>query len=228
MVTMEKYIRELIYLFRYESLQSALNILYEKYFNGLVGATVKYYREKFQNYFDLSVQEIQSICYENFMRIIYAFKLDSFKYTFPQFLFIVNRSYFRDLMLHFINNNGQIVMSKAYQYSDINILSKQMNESKHNPKADEKVILKLLISEIIEYANEFAYSHFKGETIKIFELWIKGLDPEEFYKQTKFSYKKVMRIITSISRRINMAIINKFKFNVNHIPLNFCLKIQGF
>ena len=226
---MEKYTRELIYLFRHESLQSALNLLYGKYFNVLVRATAKYYYQYYKNYFHISLQDIQSICYENFINIIYTFDLNSFKYTFPQFLFIVNRSYFRDLMLHYLNNNGQFVLSNAYQYGNIDILSSQINNyHQQKYKTDDDTILKILISDIIEYAKNFAYLNFKGEVIKIFQFWIKGIKPEKFYKQTKFSYRKVMSIITSISRKINIAIINRFKFKVEHIPLNFCLRIQGF
>ena len=210
---MEKYTRELIYLFRHESLQSALNLLYGKYFNVLVRATAKYYYQYYKNY----------------INIIYTFDLNSFKYTFPQFLFIVNRSYFRDLMLHYLNNNGQFVLSNAYQYGNIDILSSQINNyHQQKYKTDDDTILKILISDIIEYAKNFAYLNFKGEVIKIFQFWIKGIKPEKFYKQTKFSYQKVMSIITSISRKINIAIINRFKFKVEHIPLNFCLRIQGF
>ena len=225
---MEKQLRELVYLYRHESLQSALNILYEKYFNNLVRATMKYYHQSFKNYFNLSLQDIQSICYENFINIIYTFDLNSSKYTFPQFLFIVNRSIFRSMMLRYLNNNGQVVLSNAHQYGNIDILSNQINNQQKNYKIDEDVILKILISDIIEYAKNYACLNFKAEIYEIFQFWIKGIRPEKFYTLTKFSYRKVISIIASISRKINIAIINRFNFKVEHIPLNFCLKIQGF
>lgn len=111
---------ELIYLIRSESLQSAFEILFSRYFSNLVKATMNYYFRTFRATFSLEYDEIKSICYSNFLQIINEFDLKTNRFNFKQYLFIVNRSRVRDFIYKQINKLGNKTLTNSYSLDRLN------------------------------------------------------------------------------------------------------------
>lgn len=111
---------ELIYLIRTESLQNAFSILFSRYFDNLVKATINYYSKHYKNALTLEFDEIKSICYSNFLQIINEFDLKSNRFYFGQYLFVVNRSRFRDFMYQQIYKLGNKTLLNSYSLDRLN------------------------------------------------------------------------------------------------------------
>lgn len=217
--------RELIYLYRTEALQSAFDILYENYFDRLISATYNYYLNAFNKALNFEINDIKSFCFNNFIKIINEFNLNSNKYNFSQYLFIVNRSYFRDYLIHELNTSGNHVLNVAFSLNETN--NQYISEIQHL-NDENKLTLNILIKQIIDYVKHYALNILNDKQLSVFNLWINGSDFEKIHKETCIGLNKVINIVRSMAKKINYAIAYKFNLNIKFLPYNFCLKIQGF
>ena len=215
---------ELVYLYRTESLQIALVILYNRYFESLISATCAYYLHKFNRVLGLEVNDIKSLCFQNFIKIINEFDLNIDKYSFRQYVFIANRSHFRDYLIRHLKTLGNYVLNNTYWFSEINGTFINLVQS---DDSEQKIVLRLLVDEILDYAKFCAIRILNNKQLNVFNLWINGCDFDKIHKQTSINFRKLPNIVRGISKRINFVIAYKFNLNFTSLPYNFCLLIQG-
>ena len=220
---METTDHELVYLYRTESLQIALDILYNRYFESLVSATCGYYHYKFNRALNLEIDEIKSLCFRNFIKIVNEFELNADKYNFHQYVFIANRSHFRDYLIRQLQNLGNYVLNNAYWFSEIN--SSFINLMKTD-NSEGKIMLKILTDEILDYVRFCAIKILDNKQLNVFNLWINNCDFWKIHQQTSINFKKLQNMVRTISKKINFAIAHKFNLDFTSLPYNFCLLIQ--
>ena len=82
---------ELIYLFQSETNIKAKDILYEKYKNKLLAASIRYIHNYLAN-LPIEVCDLLSINYSNFMIALQSYNVKSTKFDFGSCLVTINRS----------------------------------------------------------------------------------------------------------------------------------------
>ena len=214
---------ELIYLIRTESLQSAFNILFSRYFDNLVKAAINYYSRYYKNTFNLEFDEIKSICYSNFLQIINEFDLKSNRFNFGQYLFVVNRSRFRDFMYQQIYKLGNKTLVNSYS---LDRLDPKLVDWICQTNNETSLKLRILIIEILKYIKTIINQIFSDVELKLFKLWFNGCTMKTMHRITNIKCSKINNIIKSTTNKINKAIILKFNLGLNKLPGNFCKQIQ--
>lgn len=214
---------ELIYLIRSESLQSAFKILFSRYFNNLVKATMNYYFRTFRTSFSLEYDEIKSICYSNFLRITNEFDLKTNKFNFKQYLFIVNRSRVRDLIYKQIHKLGNKTLTNSYSLDRLN---PKLVDWICRTNNETSLKLRILIKEILKYIETIINKILNDNELKLFKLWFNGCSIKSMCQITNLECNKINNIIKNATYKINKAIIFKFNLGFNKLPGNFCKQIQ--
>ena len=214
---------ELIYLIRTESLQSAFNILFSRYFDNLVKAALNYYFKCYKNTFSLEIDEIKSICYSNFLQIINEFDLKTNRFSFEQYLFIVNRSRLRDFIYQQIYKLGNKTLSNS---CSLDRLNPKVVDWIYQANYETSLKLKILVKEILKYINVIISKILSDTELKLFKLWFNGCSIKLMHQITKLKCNKICNIIKNATNKINNAIILKFDLRLNRLPGNFCRQIQ--
>lgn len=214
---------ELIYLIRTESLQSAFNILFSRYFNNLVKAAINYYSRYYKNTFSLEFDEIKSICYSNFLQIINEFDLKSNRFNFAQYLFVVNRSRFRDFMYQQIYKLGNKTLINSYSLDQLNPKLVDWICQTNN---ETTLKLRILIIEILKYVKTIINQILSDNELKLFKLWFNGCAMKTMHQITNIKCSKINNIIKNATNKINKAIVLKFNLGFSKLPGNFCKQIQ--
>ena len=191
---------ELVYLFHYETSLIAKNILYEKYKNRLLSASIRYI-QKWIKFLPIEISELLSINYQNFMLTIQTYDVNNRKFNFASCLFTINRSELRKLIIYYINNNSQKTMTHCISLNDD---VKNSNEYKKAIVTNESVtsIENKVAFDNVQWLIKYVLSGQDFIARVIYTLFINGFTPKQIAKIFKMEQYKIYFIIKKINQSI--------------------------
>ncbi|MCF0228021.1 MAG: hypothetical protein HUJ52_04315 [Malacoplasma sp.] len=191
---------ELIYLFKYETNMKAKDILYEKYKNRLLSASIRYVRG-YLNSLPIEICDLLSINYCNFMVALQTYDIHNQSYDFASCLFTINRSRLRKLLLYYTEHTSQKIM--------LNYIS--LNEDVEGLTSYNNAIA--CDGNITNTENKIAYDNVQW-TVKyllsnegimirlIYTLFINGFSAKQIAKIFKIDIFKVYFVIKKLNRSV--------------------------
>ena len=188
---------ELISLFQEETNIKAKDILYEKYKNNLLAASIRYLH-KWLDKLPIEVCDLLSINYSNFMIALQSYDVRNTKYDFGSSLFTINRSELRKLLIYYYKNNEQKIMTKCISLTedieDSSSYNKAIATESDIKKTEDSITYDSLISSI--------KSLLSGQGIMtrlIYTLFASGYNANQIAAIFNLDLKKVYFIIKKIN-----------------------------
>lgn len=200
---------ELVYLFQSENLSIAKQILFDKYFNGLLLASLNYWKQYPLDYQPLNKEDLVSLNYLAFHQTLYTYDVKNTKYDFKQALFIINRSIVGHKLKYYLNHNGQRILNHAYSFKDQNDLSLITQNQHHWFKTPEHVTNKIFISQIMIILTQI-FKHIKNKQ-KIGWYWdrINGMDLKTLKEKYHVDPITISKFVYFINNQVKLKLKNQ-------------------
>ena len=197
---------ELIYLFQSETNIKAKDILYDKYKNKLLAASMRYLHNYMSN-LPLEMSDLLSINYSNFMIALQSYDVKNTKYDFASCLFTINRSELRKLLLYYYRNNESKTLTHCISLTaDVESSStykKAIATDKDINNTENSITYDSVINSIKDLLSG------KSFMIRlIYTMFSSGLDPVQIAAIFNLNIKKVYFII----KKINNLVKEKHKW----------------
>lgn len=191
---------ELVYLARYDNNQGAWKALYDKYYHSLYLASLNYLKHfKYHDVFN--GEEVQTVCYINFVYAINRYDLHNRKYCFKQALFQINRSQLHNEILKYFTNNGNKVLNVSYSYDQSNE-SYAILESSNNYEPEKQINEKIQFEEIKTIAKKYLKT-LRHHDQSVLNAYMEGNKVSEIVKKFKLKRTYVQSLINSLVDKLS-------------------------